>query len=81
MMDGWEIADQISKNTVKDLNISAHHLIQTNLKNFLMRFDSQIIEQDYMISLYSKNSNSKLIYRIFLNKDNYIKQQNIYQKI
>jgi hypothetical protein len=40
IMDGWEIADQISKKTVSDLTISSKHLIEANLNKFLMKFDN-----------------------------------------
>jgi len=39
MLDGWEVADQISKRTVEGMSVTADHLIQTNLNNFLMRFN------------------------------------------
>ena len=38
-MDGWEIADVISKKTVNELSVSSSHLIEANLNTFLMRFD------------------------------------------
>ena len=39
MLDGWEVADQVSIQTVSDLNISSDHLIQASLRAFLMKFD------------------------------------------
>ena len=39
LMDGWEIADVISKKTVNELSVSSSHLIEANLNTFLMRFD------------------------------------------
>lgn len=39
LLDGWEIADKISKMTVDSLKVTTDHVIQANLSNFLMKFD------------------------------------------
>lgn len=40
MMDGWEVADQISKATASNMIVNPDHMIQINLRNFFMRFDT-----------------------------------------
>lgn len=39
LLDGWEIADSISKVSVEGLKVTTDHIIQANLKSFLMKFD------------------------------------------
>ena len=39
VLDGWEVADSISKASVEGLKVTTDHIIQANLNNFLMKFD------------------------------------------
>jgi hypothetical protein len=39
LLDGWELADQISHSSISSLKVSSNDIIQANLSAFLMKLD------------------------------------------